>query len=397
MKVFQINTVYNTGSTGRIVADIKHALEKVGHECFVAYGRGSSNEQNTECISNKYDLYHHALMTRLSDKTGFHSKKSTQRLIERINAFCPDIIHLHNIHGYYLNIDMLFRFLKQYNKPVVWTLHDCWSFTGHCAHFDYAGCEKWKDGCYECIKTKDYPAALKDNSHWNYVHKKELFTLLDKMTIVTPSRWLADVAKQSFLGKYNVIAINNGVDGDIFKPQEGNVREEYKIVNKKIVLGVASVWSEGKGLKDFLNLSQMLSSEYVIFLVGLNETQLSKLPSNVIGISRTENLSKLVNIYTEADVYFNSSVEETMGLTTVEALCCGTPVVTFDRTAVPEFVPEEDGIVVYNHDMIKVKEAVEYLANREKKVEFKKYSLMYDKNVKYDEYLKLYVDVTEKI
>lgn len=390
MKVFQINTVYNTGSTGRIVADIKHMLEEMGHECFVAYGRGSSAETNTECISNKLDLYHHALMTRLTDKTGFYSKKSTERLIQKIRGFSPDIIHLHNIHGYYVNIEMLFTFLKEYAKPVVWTLHDCWAFTGHCFHFDSVGCQKWKKGCYACVHTSDYPASVKDNSIWNYEQKKRLFTSLENVQIVTPSQWLADMTQESFLGKYNVQVINNGIDRNVFKVQKGNVREKYQLQNKKIVLGVANVWSERKGLSDFIELSKMLTEEYQIVLVGLNANQIKELPNNIIGINRTENVMELVHFYSEADVYFNSSVEETMGLTTVEALACGTPVITFDKTAVPEFVPEEDGIVVLDHNLNRVREAIESLANRKEKVDSEKYIVMYDKNEKYKQYFAVY-------
>lgn len=390
MKVFQINTVYNSGSTGRIVADLKHMLEKQGDTCFVAYGRGSSPEADTECVSNKIDLYHHALMTRLTDKTGFYSYKATEKLIQRIREFSPDIIHLHNLHGYYVNIEKLFYFLKEYNKPVIWTLHDCWAFTGHCFHFDSVGCQKWKDGCFGCVHTKDYPAAIVDNSVWNYEQKKNLFTLLDNMHIVTPSLWLSRMVEQSFLGKYDLTVINNGIDCEIFKAQNGNIRKKYHLENKKIVLGVANVWSEGKGLGDFITLSEKLSDRYVIVLVGLNEKQIKNLPDHIIGIGRTENIAELVNFYSEADVYFNASVEETMGLTTVEALACGTPVVTFDRTAVPEFVPQEDGIVVLNHDLDRVKEAIEILVNRKDKVNGEKYAAMYDKNKKYKQYLGLY-------
>ncbi len=390
MKVFQINTVYNSGSTGRIVADLKHMLEEQGDTCFVAYGRGNSSEADTECVSNKLDLYHHALMTRLTDRTGFYSNRATEKLIQKIKEVSPDIIHLHNLHGYYVNIEKLFYFLKEYNKPVIWTLHDCWSFTGHCFHFDSVGCQRWKNGCFECVHTKDYPAAIIDNSVWNYEQKKFLFTLLDNLHIVTPSSWLSRMVEQSFLGKYDVTVINNGIDCEIFRAQNGNVRKKYHLEDKKIVLGVANVWSEGKGLDDFITLSENLSDGYVIVLVGLNEKQIKNLPDHIIGIGRTENIAELVNFYSEADVYFNASVEETMGLTTVEALACGTPVVTFDRTAVPEFVPQEDGIVVLNHDLVRVKEAIEILVNRKDKVNGEKYAAMYDKNKKYKQYLELY-------
>lgn len=396
MKVFQINTVYNSGSTGRIAADIKHSLEAKGHECFVAYGRGSSTETNTECISNKMDLYAHALLTRFTDKTGLYSKRSTKKLIQKIEEFQPDVIHLHNIHGYYVNYVMLFSFLKKYGKPVVWTLHDCWSFTGHCSFFDYAKCEKWKDACKDCSCYNQYPKSFVDGSKMNFVQKKKAFTSLDDVTIVTPSQWLADSVSESFLAKYPIKVINNGIDINVFKPTTGNTREKYQLGDKKIVLGVASTWEKRKGLADFVELSKVLSDDYRIVLVGLNKKQIQELPREIVGIERTDNINELAELYTEADVYFNASVEETMGLTTVEALACGTPVVTYDRTAVPEFVPEVGGIVVKGQDVQAVKQAIEKLSESQFDTLAEECASKYNKADKYEEYLNLYEQVLKR-
>lgn len=346
MRVFQINTVYNSGSTGRIVADLKHMLEENGHECFVAYGRGNSAEPNTECVSNKLDLYHHALMTRLTDKTGFYSKGATRKLIKRIEEFQPDIVHLHNIHGYYLNIEMLFRYLKKINKPIVWTLHDCWPFTGHCAYFDMVGCNKWMKECTNCPALKEYPKSVSDNSKENYKRKKELFTGMKELTIVTPSKWLATIVEDSFLGKYTTKVINNGIDIETFKPTYGEIREKYCLENKKVILGVASVWDKRKGLDDFIKLADCIDDETVIVLVGLTSKQIESLPGNVVGIARTESKKELAELYTLANVLFNPTYEDNYPTVNLEALACGTPVITYASGGSCEsaFLDENDAV-----------------------------------------------------
>ena len=227
MKVFQINTVYNVGSTGRIAAQLKHEIENIDGECVVAYGRGRSDEINTYRVGTNIDLYSHVLMTRVTDKAGFYSKKSTQELIIRIKEFEPEIIHLHNLHGYFLHLGILFEFLKDYGKPVVWTLHDCWAFTGHCAHYASIHCDKWKSHCFQCARKKEYPASYwLDNSWKNYEKKRELFLGIRNMVIVTPSEWLAREVKKSFLGEYIVKVIRNGIYTKVFVPCKSKIREK---------------------------------------------------------------------------------------------------------------------------------------------------------------------------
>lgn len=392
MKVYQINTVYNIGSTGRIVAQLKHTLEARGDECMVAYGRGFSEEKNTFKIGNIFDLYFHAMMTRITDKTGFYSKKNTRRLINDIKQFNPDIIHLHNLHGYYLNIEMLFKFLKEYNKPIVWTLHDCWAYTGHCAYYSEEGCNKWKTICHDCSQCRKYPSSyFADNSKNNFLKKKELFTLIDNKTIVTPSFWLKREVEQSFLGKYNTQCIYNGIDTSVFKPTQGDLRIKYNLENKKIILGVASMWSERKGFLDFCKLAEILPDEYRIVMVGIESNQTVKIPSNIICIEKTDSQKMLASIYTEADVYFNASVEETMGLTTIEAIACGTPVVVYNKTAIPEVVDEKVGRVVESGNIEDVKLAIEDIFTMENRSEIcVQYAKKYCMEKQYAEYMDLY-------
>lgn len=389
MKVFQVNSVCGTGSTGRIVCDIKQMLKNSGNDCRIAYGRGFFDDPDCVKIENDLVFKAHVFFSRITDRQGFYSTAATRRLVRDIEQFNPDIIHLHNIHGYYLDIRVLFEFLKQYNKPVVWTLHDCWAFTGHCAYFSFAGCEKWKTECGQCPQKSAYPASvLIDNSKKSFNLKKDLFTDIDNLQIVTPSNWLNGVVKESFLKKFPVTTIYNGIDLNVFKPLKSDFKSKNGLSGKKVVLGVANVWEKRKGLDDFIKLSKVLPNDYKIVLVGLSEKQIAALPQNILGISRTENINQLVEIYSAADVYVNTSVEETMGLTTVEALACGTPAVVYNATAVPEMVNEKCGKVVNAGDIDGLIKAITTVDVRAEDCLLR--AAEFEKDKQYNIYLNLY-------
>ncbi len=395
MKILLINSVCGLGSTGRICTDLAQMLEKEEHDCKIAYGRGTVSPENQKYaikIGSKKDFYIHAGLSRVFDNTGFYSKHATKKLIAWIENYNPDVIHLHNIHGYYINIKLLFNYLKTCKKKIIWTLHDCWSFTGHCSHFDSIQCNKWKDRCFSCPLKKEYPKSnFRDNSKKNYQLKKELFTGIEDLTIVTPSQWLADVVKQSFLKEYEVKVIHNGIDLNVFKPISNNFKKLHHIENKFMILGVASVWSEKKGLNDFIELSKILDERFQIVLVGLNQKQMQKIPKNIIGIERTNSANELAQIYTAADVFVNPSIEETMGLTTVEAIACTTPVIVYNRTAVPEVVTPEVGKIVSNYFEIKniLDESIE---NKKKLDDISSYIHEFDKKEMLKKYMQLYLN-----
>ena len=392
MKVFQVNSVCGTGSTGRIVCDIKQMLKNSGNDCRIAYGRGFFDDPDCVKIENDLVFKAHVFFSRITDRQGFYSTAATRRLVRDIEQFNPDIIHLHNIHGYYLDIRVLFEFLKQYNKPVVWTLHDCWAFTGHCAYFSFAGCEKWKTECGQCPQKSAYPASvLIDNSKKSFNLKKDLFTDIDNLQIVTPSNWLNGVVKESFLKKFPVTTIYNGIDLNVFKPLKSDFKSKNGLSGKKVVLGVANVWEKRKGLYDFIKLSQVLPNDYKIVLVGLSEKQIAALPQNILGISRTENINQLVEIYSAADVYVNTSVEETMGLTTVEALACGTPAVVYNATAVPEMVNEKCGKVVNVGDIDGLIKAITTIDVKAEDCLLR--AAEFEKDKQYNIYLNLYKNI----
>lgn len=362
MKVLQVNSVCGIRSTGRICTDIADILKENGDECKIGYGRGEVPPCYSRIavpIGKKRDLVMHVLGARLLDNTGFFSKFATRRFLQWVDHYQPDIIHLHNIHGYYLNIEMLFRYLKEKKLPVIWTLHDCWAFTGHCSHFAAQGCQKWREHCGNCPLRSEYPASLLlDNSRGNFHRKKALFCGVENLQIVTPSDWLRRCVADSFLREYPVQTIQNGVDLSAFHPVESDFIEIHHLENKKIVLGVASAWTEHKGLGGFYRLAQLLDNSFQVVLVGLNEGQMKTLPDNIFGIQRTNSVLELAQIYTAAYVHVSMSFEETMGLTVIEANACGTPVIVFDSTALPEIVTTNTGVVLKECTPEAVKQAL---------------------------------------
>ena len=392
MRVLMINSVCGIRSTGRICTDLAEILERQGHQVKIAYGRESVPERFQKYavrIGNDTDVRLHGIRSRVLDAHGFGSAGVTRRFIEWVKEYDPDVIHLHNLHGYYINIELLFRYLKTFGKRIVWTLHDCWAFTGHCSHFDYIGCDRWKTGCFSCPQLREYPSSwLRDGSRDNYQKKRELFCGVPDLRIVTPSEWLARTARQSFLGEYPIRAIYNGIDLDCFRPTEGAFASEHGLEGKKIVLGVSSVWNSKKGLDDFIKLADLLDDSYRIVLVGLSEKQIRQLPPSILGIERTNDIRSLCEIYTAAYAFVNPSVEETMGLTTAEALACGTPVIVYNRTAVPEVVDEQCGIVLKENSPQAIAQALSALS-------FDKENCLrragdFDKREKYREYLDFY-------
>lgn len=393
MKILMINTVCGFGSTGRICTDLAEILERQGHQVKIAYGRGVVPHQYQKYavrIGSELDVKLHALKARIFDCAGFGSRRVTKAFIQWIKDYDPDIIHLHNLHGYYLNVEVLFNYLATCKKKIFWTLHDCWAFTGHCAHYSAIGCDLWKTKCMKCPQKMNYPQSIfLSKASDNYQKKKILFTLPEKMTLITPSNWLAEQTRESFLRKYPVRVIPNGVDLNRFRPIENKLRKQYNIETEKIILGVASVWDERKGLKDFIKLNNILDKPYKIVLIGITKKQKGKIPKDILCIERTSNISELAQWYTVADVFVNPSVEETMGLTTVEALACGTPVITYNQTAVPEVVDSTCGMVVECRPELiaEVVGSVQYDSSA-----CRLRAENYEKNQQYMKYIHLYIE-----
>lgn len=405
MKILQINSVCGTGSTGRITSDLYEVIKKEGNECKVAFGRGKPRnvpKEDRMKIGNKFGIFIHVILSRITDKSGFYSKIATKLFLRKVKKYNPDIIHLHNIHGYYINIPMLFKYIKKENKKVVWTLHDCWSFTGHCSYFDYLKCDRWKEICEKCPARNEYPKSIfVDNSKNNYFAKKEIFNNVEDLTIVTPSKWLKDLVEKSYLKKYEVKVINNGIDLEIFKHTSSNFKENYDITNKKVILGLTSIWEKRKGLEDFKKLAKKIPEEYVIVLVGLTSEQIKEITSeNIIGIEKTNNLKELIEIYSSADVFLNLTYEDNFPTTNLEALACGIPIITYNTGGSIEAVDDKVGTIVEKGNLEKVlEEIINITQNSTKdKLDCIEKSNEYDKNNKFKEYIQLYnISQKEKV
>jgi glycosyltransferase involved in cell wall biosynthesis len=361
MKILQINTVVNSGSTGRIAEDIGRVLIEKGHESYIAYGRGNRPSASQLIkIGNSVDIYYHVLQTRLFDRHGLASVRATQKLIKQIENIKPDAIGLHNLHGYYINYEILFDYLLKKDVPVLWTLFDCWAFTGHCSYFDDIDCQKYKNQCNRCPKKRNYPASyFMDNSSNNYKIKKALFTSLNRMELVVHSKWLQRMVQSSFLSRLPIHTFPSGIDLNTFIPCNSNLREKYFLGEKKVILGCASPWSERKGLKDFLKVRDLVSEEYVIALIGLNQKQIKALPQGIIGIKNTENVQELAQWYSLADVFVNPTYQDNFPTTNIESLACGTPVITYNTGGSPEAIDEQTGIVVDKGDVDGLRTAID--------------------------------------
>ena len=381
--------------------DLHHRLIDDGHESYIFWGRRHNSISDMEqCCASKIGVYTHGVLSRITDRAGFYSKADTKKLIIKLEAIDPDVVHLHNIHGYYVNIELLFEWLVKRNQTTIWTLHDCWAFTGHCSHFSFVNCEQWKTMCscdYPCPQKHEYPKSLLlDNSRRNYKDKKRIFTSLpsNKLTIITPSIWLSELVRQSYLSKYPIEVHHNEIDRTIFKFMQNDFKEKNQIERRLLILGVASPWSTRKGLDDFKMLAERLDSRFAIVLVGLTQAQIKGFQKTllqsdgdtsintgvleaeklvrqlalakgfensqltpkraivshsgcvVILLQRTDTRSELVELYSAADVFFNPTREDNYPTVNLEAEACGTPVYTYDTGGCAETIKRADSKII---------------------------------------------------
>lgn len=401
MKILQINSVVNSGSTGKIVEQIGILLKNNGNESFIAYGRNQKESYSyTFRIGTNFQILINGLETRIFDNHAFGLKRSTIELISFIDKIKPDIIHIHNLHGYYINIFILFNYLKKINIPIIMTLHDCWTFTGHCAHFDFIGCEKWKTHCTNCPQIHTYPASLFiDRSYKNFDEKRKLFNSIEKLVIIPVSDWLNGLVMKSFLGSKKSIVIKNGIDLNIFKPSQSRERiaKEYDLKGNHIIIAVASVWSPRKGLSDILQIADSLGNDYSFIIIGARIKKSAIKLSNVKIIEKTENQERLAELYSAADLFINPTYEDTLPTTNIEALACGTPVLTYNTGGSPEIIDKDTGFVVEKGD-------IEGICNILKKFTIKDKAAMaqkcrkraeryFNKDERFMDYIKLYEKV----
>lgn len=406
MKLLQINPVLRTStSTGRIIREIGDAAMASGWESYIAYSAGRDGKMEctsrTVPVGDRMSVAFHGLATRMFDRHGLASVEATRKFIKDIERIDPDVIHIHNIHGYFLNYEILFDWLSRCGKQVIWTVHDCWLFTGHCYHYMNAGCDKWKYGCGQCPQTREFPKSwLIDRSAKNWRDKKNAFCSIpsDKMIIVTVSDWLKGEMQQSFLKDFRYKVIHNGIDTDVFKPSDGiAVRQRYGIGDRKMYLGAASIWSTAKGLDDFMSIASMLIPQEVIVLVGLDKNQMTRMPANIIGIPRTSDVHELAELYSAADAFLNLTYQDNYPTVNLESISCGTPVVTYRTGGSPESVTDQCGMVTDCGDVAQALAAARKIAATDRSVwrdNCRAYGLAnFRKADRYADYIKLYKEL----
>lgn len=404
VRIVQINGGAK-GSTGKIMMGIADVARAQGHEVMCASPITTTNrDAGEDCGYYRIGTFNsrrlNVALARITGFNGCFAWFETYKLLKKIDEFKPDIIHLHNLHDSYINLSMLFSYIKKHNVPTVWTLHDCWAFTGQCPHFTIVKCDKWKVGCHNCPQYKEYPASLYDNTKKMWQLKKKWFTGVKNMTIVTPSEWLAGLARESYLKQYPIEVINNGIDLNVFKPTHSNFRERYEIpAEKHIILGVSFAWGYRKGLDCFVEIAEKLGEQYQIVLVGTDDEIDKNLPHNIISIHRTQNQKELAEVYSAADVFVMPTREENYPTVNMEAIACGTPVVTFDTGGSPEMLDDKTGIVVKANDIEATKKAIKDICEK-KKCNDEEYIVAYSKKSdmkkRFAEYIELYANVLEE-
>lgn len=405
-KILMVNSV-PYGSTAKIMLGIETVSEAKEFEVIVCSGYSyhplkdfsKSTQIRYIQIGNFVDKFLHMNMSKIFGNHGRYSRIITMMFIHKLKRLSPDIIHFHNIHGWYLNFSMIFDYLKKNNIHVVWTLHDCWAFTGGCAHFIFSKCDKWKYGCGGCNNLMNYPIVSKmDRTKEMFILKRKCFLGIDNMTIVTPSQWLAGLVKQSFLKDYPIKVINNGIDINIFKPTESGFRQKYGIEKKKVILGVSFGWNERKGLDVFIELGERLDESYQIVLVGTDDNTDKKLPKRIISIHRTQDQKELAEIYTAADVFVNPTKEENYPTVHMEALACGTPVITFDTGGASEMLNDRCGIIVTCNDVDQMEKEIRHQCEEQclSEDECLKQAKRFNEKERYREYFNLYRSLVRK-
>jgi putative colanic acid biosynthesis glycosyltransferase len=401
MRVLQINSVANSGSTGRIAEEIGNVLLAHGHDSYIAYGRGTATSSSKLIkIGSDKDVYLHGAYTLLTDKHGFGSIRATQKFIQEVEKINVDLIALHNLHGYYIHLPTLLDFINKTNVPVVWTLFDCWTFTGHCSYFDDIGCVKWKNHCFNCPKHKSYPSSWVDNSFSNFEEKRKYFTSVNNMEIIAHSNWLGDLVGNSFLKKYRVHVTPSAINLDLFAPTLSDLNVRYRVDEKKVILGCANTWSNRKGYDDFVTLSKRIDEEYQIVMIGLNTKEINSLPNNIIGLQRTESIEELAQWYTLAYVFVNPTSQDNFPTTNLESLACGTPVITYDTGGSPEAIDDETGFVVNKGDVNGIVESIKKLKGLNydsiSKACRARAERLYDKKTRYLDYLRVFESMVKR-
>ena len=391
LKILQISTNWAGGGPGGVEKDLYYYLKSLNEECIIAYGRdGISADIPSIRIGSPIGIRIDYALSHIFDNAGFNSRKATIELINRIKEYNPDIIQIHNLLGYYINVEILFDYLRLSNIPVVWTLHDCWAFTGHCINFERIDCKKWENNCHDCQLVRSYPESwIFDRSYSNYQKKERIFTGINNLNLVTPSNWLAKLVSQSFLRDYPLFVLPNGIDTEVFQPRDNSLREKFGIGNKKIVLFVASVWNEMKGINLIPKIVDGLGEDYTVVVIGKKDDSI--IPSKVISLQRTNNAEELAEWYSTADVFVNPTFGDNFPTVNIEALACGTPVVTNNTGGSPESAGNDYGRIVYSKTAEEIVEKIQAVVSENiSSHKCRERALFYSRDHAYRRYYELY-------
>ena len=394
MKIVQINCVYGTASTGRIVKGIEECARASGLECIAAYSQGTADDREAFRFGSIVEQKVHALLSRLTGLQGYFSYFGTRELLKKLDNMKPDVVHLHNLHSNNINLKMLLHYLAKHNITTILTLHDCWFFTGKCCHFTMAGCEGWKTGCNNCPNLKeDNKSLFFDRSGKMQRDKQKWFANIPHLFVVGVSEWVTELAKESAVlsGAEKFQVIHNGIDLEAFQPRDSDLRQKLGLEGQFIALGLAMGMSRRKGSYDFFKMAEMLPEGVTLVLAGLTQEQIKSLPGNIIGINRTNDVTQLSKVYSMADVFLNPSYEDTFGLVNAEALACGTPVITYRTGGCTEIVDETCGIVVECGDTLAMLAAVEHMKEEIfPAAACRKRAQMFAQQERYHDYVTLY-------
>ena len=390
MKIVHINVDWNSGGPGTIANDICEISEKNGIHCLAAYGRGKAKvNYDSYKIDSEIEFIIHTGLSRIFSNEGAWSIFATKRLLKKLDDFQPDIIHLHTFLGHYLNHSLLFRYIKENNIETVWTIHDCSPFTGHCINFDRVKCKKWENCCNNCSLKNDYPYSLIDTSKNTFLKRKRLYGEMDNLHLVVPSNWMAETVKKSFLGNHEISVINNGINLEQFYKIKTNLREQYKLQNKIVLLSVANIWNEMKGWKIINELAELLDDRFSLVVVGnKDENNVNK---RIINIAPISDKAKLIEWYSAADIFVNPTLGDNFPTVNIEALSCGLPIVTCNTGGSPEIAGNDAGRIVYSNTAEEFVTKINECIDQGYSYEYcREYAQRYDREKCYDQYLKLY-------
>ncbi|MBQ0099341.1 MAG: glycosyltransferase [Firmicutes bacterium] len=395
MRVLQINAVCGNGSTGLIVKDIASQVEKNGDEAFVAFQNGQASK-NFYVFNNKFDEKLHALYTRIFGKQGYASKRETKKFLKWVSEIKPDIVHLHNLHGNYINLPMLLNYLSKNDIATVVTLHDCWFFTGKCTHYVEYKCDRWQESCGKCPqKHANINSIFFDKSSKVLFDREKLFVSIPRLKIVGCSKWIAEECKKSKLKNCDITYIHNGVDTSIFKPTNNEFRKKNNLEDKFVVLGFANKWGQERNREAVLYIISTLKEDERIVLVGCDNKMMDNFSKfdNVICVGFIKDRNELADIYSSCDVFLNLTHADTLPTVNMESICSGTPVITYDVCGSPELVDSGSGFVVPENDYIAIVEAKNFIKFKNFNIEIEKYHEKFSKTNNYLKYIDVYKEL----